>query len=179
MFVGRLVEKKGVQYLLEAVKLLERKLYQKLWIIGDGPDRQILMKKTKTLSLTDKVLFKGGIPYEKLRHFYNRSACIVVPSVDTQSGDREGFPTVYLDAMACGCPIVTTRIPGIENMIDDLKNGLVVEQKNAQALARAIEQILVNSTLRDRLTKNGLERVSKYYSWNVIGQKYDPLISNI
>lgn len=179
LFVGRLTEKKGVIYLIEALKKIDKKIYNKLLIVGDGPLRIILEKKVRELGIENKVYFFGSKPYKELFKFYNESMFIVVPSITTSDGDREGFPTVYLDAMACGCPIIASRIEGIENIIKNNENGIIVEQKNPAALAKTMNDLIYNDKLRNSITKNALIEVKNKYAWNIVSERYIKLIKNI
>lgn len=179
LFVGRLTEKKGAIYLIEALKKIDEKVYDKLLIVGDGPLRISLEKKVIELGIEDKVFFLGSKPYEELSKFYSESMFIVVPSITTREGDREGFPTVYLDAMACGCPIIASRIEGIENIIKDNENGMIVEQKNPVALTKAMNDLICNDKLRNSITKNALIEVKNKYAWNIVSEQYVKLIKNL
>lgn len=176
LFVGRLVEKKGTEYLIEALTKLDGKLYHKLLIVGDGPLRNHLEKRVEELSLKNKVSFLGSIPYNQLLNLYYKNILIVVPSITTKGGDVEGFPTVYLDAMASGCPIVASRIEGIESMIMNNKNGIVVEQKDLNALAKAISRLLKDDDFRASITKKALEDVKEKYTLDIVSDQYFKLI---
>lgn len=179
LFVGRLAEKKGLQYLIEALSGVSEKLYDKLLVVGEGPLQSSLKEKVKELHLTKKISFLDSKPYEDLILLYNKCLLIVVPSITTAEGDREGFPTVYLDSMACGCPIITTDIEGIKSIIQNNKNGIIVKQKNSEALSKAIISLLNDEKLRMAISKKALEDVRKKYSWDVVSKEYIKLISQI
>lgn len=179
LFVGRLVEKKGVRYLIEALTKLDSSLYNKLLIVGDGPLRHDLEKRVKELDLENKTSFLGNIPYDQLLKLYYKNMFIVVPSIATKGGDVEGFPTVYLDAMASGCPIITTRIEGIETMIKNNQNGIVVEQKDPPALRKAMRRLISNDKLRNALAKSALDEVREKYSFDIVSKQYFQLIEKM
>ena len=179
LFVGRLVEKKGLKYLLEALAKIEKNLYQKLLVVGDGPLRNILEQQAVKLKLETKVKFLGNINFNQLLKLYQESMVLVVPSITPKGGDIEGFPTVYVDAMANSCPIVTTNIEGIETMIKNQQTGLVAEQKNPQALAKTINLLINSQSLRNTLAKNALKEAKKKYLQGVVGEQYIKLIRNL
>lgn len=179
LFVGRLVEKKGITYLIEALARLDGKLYHQLLIVGDGPLRNYLGKEVKKLHLENKVSFLGSLPYNQLLKLYQENMFIVVPSITTKGGDIEGFPTVYLDAMASGCPIIASRIEGIETMIKDNENGIVVEQKNPNALAKAMYFLISNDRLRNSITRKALKEVKEKYSLDIVSKQYFKLIKKL
>ena len=179
LFVGRLVEKKGLKYLLEALTKIDKKQYQKLLVVGDGPLKNILEQQAVKLKLETKVKFLGNVNFNQLLKLYQESMMLVVPSIIPKGGDIEGFPTVYLDAMANNCPIVTTNIEGIESMIKNQQTGLVVEQKSSKTLAKAISLLINNQTLRDTLAKNALKEAKKKYLQGVVGEQYIKLIRNL
>jgi len=179
LFVGRLVEKKGLIYLIEALTSLDRTLYLKLLVVGDGPLRKILQEKVNELGLNKKISFLGSIPYDRLIKLYDDSVLIVVPSVTTKIGDIEGFPTVYLDAMASGCPIITSKIDGIETIIKNNENGVVVKQKDPKALANAISNLINDDTLRGSIAQKALKDVRENYSWKTVGNQYSKLIAKL
>lgn len=179
LFVGRLVEKKGITYLIEALARLDDKLYHQLLIVGDGPLRNYLGKEVKKLHLENKVFFLGSLPYNQLLKLYQENMFIVVPSITTKGGDMEGFPTVYLDAMASGCPIIASRIEGIKTMIKDNENGIVVEQKNPNALAKAMYLLISNDRLRNSITRKALKEVKEKYSLDIVSEQYFKLIKKL
>jgi len=179
LFVGRLVEKKGLSYLIEALKMLDDRLYHKLIIIGDGPLRATLQKLVSDLSLSRKVSFLGSISYDKLLDLYRDNMLVVVPSISTKTGDVDGFPTVYLDAMASGCPIIASKIDGIEAIIKNNENGVVVQQKDPKAIANAIYNLINNDTLRNSIAQKALKDVIENYSWKIVSSQYYKLIEKL
>jgi len=179
LFVGRLVEKKGAEYLLQALSHLNNNLYHQLLLVGEGPQKTNLEKTVKLQHLQHKVIFLGNVPYDKLRELYYSSLLLVVPSISPQNGDVEGFPTVYLDAMASGCPILTTAITGIETIFKSGENSLIVPQKNPLALATALEELITNHRLRNTLLQNAFYEVRRKYSLETVNRQYYKLISQL
>ena len=179
LFVGRLVEKKGLIYLLEALTKIDNKQYQKLLVVGDGPLKNQLEQQATEFNLRSKIQFLGQINFNQLVKLYQESLMIVVPSITPKGGDVEGFPTVYVDSMANNCPVITTEIEGIESMIKNRQTGLIVEQKNPQALADAISLLINDQNLRNALTKNAFKTAKQKYSSEVVSNQYLKLIKNL
>ncbi len=147
LFVGRLVEKKGATVLLDAVRRLPADQDWSLEIIGDGPLRDTLERQAEGLP----VVFSGSASREELARAYARSTAVVVPSVSASSGDQDGLPTVVLEAMGAGRPIVASALPGIDEAVEHLQTGLLAPPDDRDTLAKALEHVLVDADLRARL----------------------------
>ncbi len=141
--VGRLVEKKGFKYLVEACEELRRQHPDfRCMIIGDGPLREDLDRKIRGANLEHQVLLAGPLPQEQLRETLSRAVALVLPSIVTPTGDRDALPTVLLEAMAMGLPTISTRVGGIPEIIDDGETGWLVSPGNAAELASAMSAVL-------------------------------------
>ena len=139
LFVGRFVEKKGVACLLEAVRRLEGAgTPLRLVLIGDGPLGSELRKDAAGLS---GVEFPGWLPQAEVRRWMLGARALCVPSVEAAGGDSEGLPTVVLEAMALGTPVIASRHAGIPEAIDHGKDGVLVAPGDAEALAAALAAI--------------------------------------
>jgi len=132
--VGRLVEKKGFDVLLDAVATLPRPWH--LRIVGDGPERDRLVDRTRRLGLADYVSFCGAMTHDALPAEYRWADAVVVPSVRDRSGDRDGLPNVVLEAMASGAATVAADTGDIRSAIDDGVTGLVVDAEIGRASCR-------------------------------------------
>lgn len=172
LFVGRLAEKKGVTYLIEAMKRVDAQLV----IVGDGPLRAQLEEQAKPLG--DKVQFLGAKTHDQLAEIYASADVFAAPSVQAKDGDVEGFGLVFLEAMASGLPVVASRSGGIPYLVHDGENGLLVEPGKAEELAGAIERVLKNVNLRMILIKGGKETVG-IYDYRTIGFRYGSLLEQI
>jgi glycosyltransferase involved in cell wall biosynthesis len=165
LFVGRLEERKGLQYLLRALAILRQKGFKpRLKVIGDGDYRNRLLALVDDNFLSSQVTFAGYIPREKIFESYVEAKCVVIPSV------YEGLPRVALEAMAFGKPIITTSIPGLE-IISNRKLGIVVPPKDSESLANAVLEVL--SLSPDELRKIELvgKETVKSYDWsNVVNE---------
>jgi glycosyltransferase involved in cell wall biosynthesis len=152
--VGRMVEKKGFIYLLDACRLLKAKgLEFKCLIIGGGDAEQTeqITSFIKRFKMDQFVKIKQAVTQEELRGIYRQATLFALPSQIVESGDRDGIPNVLVEAMAMELPVISTDISGIPELIEDRMNGLLVPQRDAHALAQAIEELLENPKLRRNL----------------------------
>lgn len=141
LFVGRMVEKKGLAVLIEAVRRLPDGIDWSLQVAGDGPLRAELEVRAEGLP----VEFSGSASREELARAYARSSVMVVPSVPAASGDQDGLPTVLLEAMGSGCTIVASDLPGIDDALEHGVTGLLVPPADAEKLAGALAEVLTDA----------------------------------
>jgi glycosyltransferase involved in cell wall biosynthesis len=170
VFVGRLVEKKGAVFLIEAMRRLVEKdpdAGYSLQMIGDGP----LRAELETAAAGLPVVFSGALGRDDLSAAYAAAQVAVFPSVPAASGDQDGLPVAMLEAMSLGCSIVASRLPGIDEALTDETNGLLVPPGDADALAAALGRLLGDAALRDRLGQAARER-SESYSVAAIAGRY-------
>jgi colanic acid/amylovoran biosynthesis glycosyltransferase len=150
--VGRLVEKKGFDDLIEACALLRNRSVQfRCRIIGFGEQERELRAKVERLKLEDRVELPGPLPQSALIEALGSAAVFAAPCVIGGDGNRDGLPTVILEAMALGTPCVSTDVTGIPEVLHDGKTGLMVPQRDTNALAGAIERLLADPALRVEL----------------------------
>jgi glycosyltransferase involved in cell wall biosynthesis len=138
--VGRLVEKKGFDVLIEAAALAHVPF--ELRIVGDGPERARLHEQIARRRLGGRVALVGGLTHGELPREYARADLVVVPSVHDHTGDRDGLPNVVLEAMASARPVVATRVGAIPSAVADETTGVLVEPNDPVALAGAIDRLL-------------------------------------
>jgi glycosyltransferase involved in cell wall biosynthesis len=178
LFVGRLAEKKGVTYLIEAMKLVAKRYPQsKLVIVGDGPERVALHKQS--LNLRDNVVFAGSVHNDQLPALYKAADVFVLPSIVAKNGDTEGLGVVMLEAIAAGTPVVASNVGGIPDVIIDTKTGILVEQKNPQQLASAISALLSNQKLRKNLVVAARKHISEKFSWDLVSREFSELYKSV
>lgn len=158
LFVGRLVEKKGVDDLLRAVALL-RKEHPRLRVavVGDGPLAGDLTSLDR--ALRSEVRFLGSKSPSDVEQLMDRSRVFVVPSKTARNGDTEGLPTTVIEAAARGMAVVATNHSGIPEAIVDGETGLLVSEGSPLELSRALGLLLRDSELRERLGRNARERM--------------------
>jgi glycosyltransferase involved in cell wall biosynthesis len=152
LHVARLVEVKGAQYLIRAfASLAQRFPMVELAIVGDGPLKGSLQALAKSLGLGERVRFLGALPHARVMDWMRKAAILVLPSIRTSTGRVEGLGMVLLEAAATGVPAVGSRIGGIPEGIADGRTGLLVPQKDPEALARRLADLLDNPALRLRM----------------------------
>jgi len=144
--VGRLSPEKGHEFLLEALaSLCSKNLPITCTLVGDGPRNRFLHDRAAELDLTSHVHFLGSVGQDRIQDLYRRADVFILPSL------AEGLPVVLLEAMALQRPVVTSRIAGIPELVQDGVNGLLVEPARSDQLAHAIERLVCDPNLRQRL----------------------------
>ena len=167
LFVGRLDERKGVDFLVKTIPLVKKEIPNvKLFVGGKGKLREELENFVKLHNLESNVKFLGFVPDEKLPKWYNQVKVVVIPSI------FEGFGITAIEAMACGTPVIGTKVPGIVDIINDGKTGLLVPSQNSKELANAIIRVLRDEKLRQLLCENGRKEVTERFDWDRISQKF-------
>jgi glycosyltransferase involved in cell wall biosynthesis len=152
--LGRLVERKAQRILIAAVaRLAERGAEVHLTVAGDGPTRPSLERLATDLGIADRVTFTGVVGQDEAIELYRGADVFALPSL------AEGLPVVLMEAMACGLPVISTRIDAIPELIDDGVNGLFVEAGDAQGLADALARLAGDPELRNRLGTAAREKV--------------------
>lgn len=163
--VSRLLERKGIQYLLQALADI-RKENISLEIVGEGSFEANLKAMTLELELTQRVHFAGYCPRQELYKLYNQSDIFVLPSL------TESFGLVFAEAMACGLPIIGTRVGGIPEIVLDNDNGILVPPHNVEALKEAILSLADDPALRKKIGRQNVQRIRKKFSWKIIATEY-------
>jgi glycosyltransferase involved in cell wall biosynthesis len=171
LFVGRLVERKGVHLLLEALARLDPAGPVTLRIVGDGPERGRLEGLVATLALRDRVTFEGFVPAETLQARLAGCDCFVLPAVVDAKGDTEGLGVVLLEAMSYGKPVVASAAGGIVDIVQDGENGWLVPPGNVQALAGALASVIADPNEARARGIRGREDVAARFSWQVIVER--------
>lgn len=177
--IGRLVEKKGIQYLLEAVEILVKKgISVRCSIIGNGPLLSQLMKITENKNLNTMITFHGALPHSHLKHYYNMADCFVLPCIVAKDGDRDGLPNVLLEAMCSGIPVISTSGSAISEIIEDKVTGLLISQYDSSGIATAILELINNPQYGSFLTKNALKVVESKFNIETSTKKLKEIFVN-
>jgi colanic acid/amylovoran biosynthesis glycosyltransferase len=144
--VGRLVEKKGVEYSIRAVaELLARGYRIQYEIIGDGPLRPYLAELIQQLGVGNQITLGGARDTEYVRRRMEESDVFLLASVTAADGDTEGAPVSLLEAQASGMPVISTRHAGIPEIVADNASGLLVPERDVQALGIALARLVDNA----------------------------------
>ena len=164
LFVGRLTEKKGVGYLLDALRLLrDSGRDADLRVVGDGPLRTELRAQTQALGLDERVQFVRALPHEEVVAAMQGADVLVAPSVTAADGDQEGIPNVLKEAMASGLPVVATHHSGIPELVEDGVSGFLAPERDAEALARCLTRLLDAPRRWPDLGLAGRRRIEEAY----------------
>jgi len=171
VFVGRFVEKKGTIYLIRAFHRVRRDFPELgLVLIGSGPEESTLRREVERLSLLPAVHFAGSRPHDDVANYLRHCRAAVVPSIVDSRGETEGMPTVVVESMMAGSPVVGTRVDGIPDLIRDRANGWLCRQKDPDDLAEKITCAL--QTPRDSPVVRAATRTAEAYEWSRVGQVY-------
>jgi glycosyltransferase involved in cell wall biosynthesis len=177
LFFGRLVENKGIKYLIQALPKITIPNV-KLVIVGGGVLQKELKELTKNMSLDDKVIFYGRASDEDLGMLHGVSDVFVCPSIVDSQGITEGLGMVIPEAMESGLPVIATSVGGIADIVKHDINGILIEQKDPQAIAAAIDRIFSDQILRDTIVKNGKLTVNEF-SHTLLADQYVDLFRTI
>ncbi len=165
--VGRLVRRKGQDKVIKVMPHVLEKVSNVVYIIiGEGEDKSRLKNLVEELKLGDRVIFTGYIPNKELPCYYNACDVFIMPSREIpEEGDAEGFGIVYLEANACGKPVIGGKSGGIPDAIMDGKTGLLVDPHSEEEIAQALIKLLSDEDYAQKLGQNGLDRVRKELTW--------------
>ncbi|GAM12008.1 glycosyltransferase [Mesobacillus selenatarsenatis] len=162
LFVGRLIENKGCEFLLEAFKKISAHSPEtELWIVGDGPEKKQLEEKARAIST--KITFFGVKPYEEVIRLMNRAKIFSVPSVEIDTGASEGLGMVFVEAHAMGLPVVSFKTGGIPEAVINNETGLLVNQRDVKGLADSLLTLLQNPALIEKMSLNALDHARKNF----------------
>jgi glycosyltransferase involved in cell wall biosynthesis len=174
--VGRLVEKKGFRYLIEAAS--QFKFSFSLRIVGDGPEQERLAKLISRHGLSDQVTLLGSKTHDELPREYANAHVVVVPSIMDHTGDRDGLPNVVLEAMASGRPVVASEAGAIRSGVAHRQTGLLVAPKYSAVLASALTELAYDSQLQETLGRNARQRVERDYELTRCTERFCQLLEH-
>jgi len=172
LFVGRLAEKKGVKYLIEAMSDIDALLV----IVGDGPLREELKVQAKILG--DRVKFLGSKTHDELKIIYASADIFVAPSITAKDGDQEGLGLVILEAMASGLAVVASNSGGITTLIDNNLTGILCEEKHVLDIRKGILKYFREDNFKENTIKNASMKIQKY-DYEFLAKKYSELFKYI
>ena len=159
--VGRLVEKKGFAVMLDACALLrDRNVDFQCVLIGDGEEAERLRAQRARLKLEDRVQMLGAMPRDEVVRWMRRARVLAAPCLEGTDGNRDALPTVLLEALASGLPAVSTPVGGIPEIIDSGVEGLLTPPGEAAALADALQRLLTEPQLWDRIAEAGPKKAA-------------------
>jgi glycosyltransferase involved in cell wall biosynthesis len=168
LFSGRLIARKGVCYLLEAMQWIVESHPIKLIITGDGPERTPLAAQVEKLGLGDWIEFAGFVTNERLSELFRTCTIYVHPAIYDDRGDTEGLGVVLIEALLNRKPVVASNVGGIVDVIKDEDTGLLVPEKDPPALASAVLRLLGDPAEASRLGARGYAYASEFFDWELI-----------
>lgn len=185
--VARLVRKKGLDVLVEACGLLDRRgVAFAAEIVGEDDDvgenfsvGADLRRRIARLGLEDKVRMVGQIGQEEVHQHYRHASVFCLPCRVLDNGDRDGIPNVLLEAMWCGVPVVTTPVSGIPELIQDGVNGLLVPEDDPEALARAVQRLKADRDLARQLADAGRASIHQRFDGDVLARELARLFEKV
>lgn len=180
LFVGRLVEKKGLGYLLDAMPaVLERVPEARLMIAGFGPDEEDLRELARCLGLGDAVQFLGAVSQEELPDLYRRAAVFVAPFVRAASGDQEGLGLVLVEAIGCGCPILAGDGPALSDILGEQFKGLAFDPRDTATFASRVADTLADPRGSRAQAVRLREACASTFDWDGVAEAYAGLLDQV
>jgi len=172
-FAGRLVEKKGVGVLLQAFSQLRTRVPGlRLCIAGGGPELERHRREAAALGVDAATSFLGPVSHDQVQDLFSRAAVAVMPSLTAADGDAEGLGLVMIEAMAARCPVITSDLPVVRGVIRPEETGLTFPERDAPALAAALERVLADAALAARLGDRGRREVEGRFSWQAVAASH-------
>lgn len=168
LFAGRIIERKGLEYLIKSIPLMDDGVPVHLNIVGEGNIKEALQELTTQLNLDERITFHGFVPNTQLEDMYASADLFILPAIVDDRGDTEGLGVVLVEALSYQVPVVASRIGGIPDVIIDGETGVLVQEKSSEAIANAVQQLLSDTEYADRLVKNGLVHARSYFDWDRI-----------
>lgn len=176
LFVGRLVEKKGLRYLLDALPaVLGERPDVMLTIAGFGPEEERLQVQVRELGLENAVRFLGAVAQKDLPGLYRRATLFVAPFVRAESGDQEGLGLVLVEAIGCGCPVLAGDVPAVGDVIAE---NWRINVRDAQAFAARILQMLGDVTASLDQAQVAREILVSRVGWDHVASRYAGLLQS-
>lgn len=172
LFIGRLIEIKGVEVLLKALATLPD---VQLLMAGNGSQRIVLERLAEKLNIN--AVFLGHVDKTEKARLFALSTMVVIPSLILPDGRTEGMPVVALEALAAGVPLIASRVGGLSEIIIDGQNGLLFESGDQAQLACKIKLLLNDENLREQLSVNA-RQTAESYDWQIIGAKFSQIIKD-
>jgi glycosyltransferase involved in cell wall biosynthesis len=177
--IGRFVHWKGFDYLIEAHAKASAALPQlRLVFVGDGDLREDLEARAESLGVSQTVTFVGMASRHEMPGYLAAADIVVVPSIH-YDGYVDGLPNVALEAMAAGKPLVATRVGGLPQLVQSGENGLLVDERDSDALADAIVTLARDPDLRSRLGENGRTLIRDSMNWDVVAERFEAVYERV
>lgn len=173
IFVGRFHAQKNIIALVEqfAAAVAKASIDMRLDLVGDGPERGQVEARIAALGMQDRISVLGWIPRAELLAAYQRSDCLVNPSIG------EGLPNVVLEAMACGVPVVASRVAGNDTLVRHMDNGLLFDVRRDEEMAECLARMASDAAMRRRMAERARQIAVSEYSWESVARQYTHLFT--
>jgi len=179
LFVGRLTEKKGVQYLISALPEVFKHFPEtKLLIIGTGEQEKELKQYAKDIGLDQQIIFAGAISNHELPKFFATADIFIGPSIKTADGDTEGFGLTFVEAAMAGCIVVGTDVGGIADVIQNGKTGFLIKEKSPEAITQVLLNILQKQVDVSAIRDKARQEMISQFNWKLIEKKYRRILDS-
>lgn len=177
--LGRIVLKKGFDFLVQVLPLVCKEMPNITFIIGgDGTDLDRLKTLTKELGISESIRFPGTITRADVPIYFYLCDIFTLPAVFDPKGNVDGCPNVILEAMACGKPVVASNISGIPGVVKNGETGMLVKEKNVEELAAALVDLLTDTEKREEFGRAGRERILNELTWDKIIEQFKDVYQN-
>lgn len=171
--VSRLTARKGINYLIDAVKILSQKYPNlRLEIAGEGDQQAALRAQAETANLGPKIAFLGRVPHEKIAEIYNSAEVFVLPSLN------EGMSNTMLEALASGLPLIATDTGGSKELILNGENGFIIKMRNSEDIAEKLEKLISDPELARKMGDES-RKIAETMSWKKVAEQYFDLYKKV
>lgn len=177
--IARVEERKGHDRVIEALPQILKAVPDVVYlVVGDGPYMETLKSLTKNLGLEDKVVFAGRVPREDPTRYYRSCDVFIMPNRTLSNGNTEGFGLVFLEANACGKPVIGGKAGGVPDAVADGETGILVDGNSVEEIAKAAIQLLSNKELAERMGQAGYKRALNF-SWDNKASEFREVCINL
>lgn len=178
--VGRLVHKKGFQYLIPAFqRVIQRREKVILIIVGSGDFKGALEVMIGKLKLEEHVRLVGNIERDRIGLYYNAADIFIMPSIKDEQGNIDDRPVALLEAIATGLPVIATNFPGNALSIENKRSGFLIPEKNVDAISAAISQLISSSSLRKSMSTRAKKIAHEQFDMVQVGKKYTRIFNSV
>lgn len=171
LYVGRLIEAKGVRYLIEAMPAILARRHATLLIVGEGPERSSLERYARELNVSEAVAFVGPVPHSRIYDYFSLADVFVGPSIDIPGEWTEAQGNTFVEALFAKVPVVASRVGGIPDAIIHEQTGLLVDERSSSQIAESVLRVLSDASLARRLSESGYTHAAKNFSRETSAKK--------
>jgi glycosyltransferase involved in cell wall biosynthesis len=178
--VGRLVHKKGFEFLVDAAPRILNAFPDASFIIaGQGDLKSELEERARQLGVADRLVLAGNVPRDELPAYYALADIVAVPSVRDDAGNVDGLPNVLLEGMASGSALVASAVAGIPQAVRDGTEALLVSERDPEALANAVVELLKSNERRSSLGTAARKRAQELFDWSRVGERFEEVFHSV